>query len=174
MSRKYVRDLLRTLYTLLAHAVEEEVMDRNPAAKLVKYLTEKRFDSEKEINPFTSEEVARYLATMRKHYLRHYVYFLCLARTGMREGEVLGLFWDDIQFGQDVNDPQRFIHVRRTHDPVHKTFNTPKNGRSRHVDMSQELRPALLDLRDHRFDAAVLQGITSIPRVVFVGTKGNH
>lgn len=87
----------------------------------------------------------------------------------MREGEALGLVWDDVQFGQDVADPYRFIHVRRTYDPVHRMFNTPKNGRSRRVDMSQELREALLDLRDQRMDEALLTGTTTIPQVVFCG-----
>jgi integrase len=91
---------------------------------------------------------------------------------GMREGEALGLFWDDIQFGHDDSDPYRFIHVQRTYDPVHRIFNTPKNGRSRRVDMSQELRTGLRDLRDRRFDEAVLRGATDIPKIVFCGRRG--
>jgi integrase len=87
----------------------------------------------------------------------------------MREGEALGLHWEDIQLGQDANDPHRFLHVQRTYDPVHHTFNTPKNGKSRRVDMSQELRAVLLELRNQRFDAAVLHGTTAIPPVVFCG-----
>jgi integrase len=102
----------------------------------------------------------------------YYVYFLCLARTGRREGEALGLFWGDIQFGKDANDPHRFIHVRQTYDPAHHAFSSPKNGRSRRVDMSKELHAALLDLRNQRFDAAVLQGTTIIPRTVFCGLHG--
>jgi integrase len=90
----------------------------------------------------------------------------------MREGEALGLHWEDIQFGQDADDPHRFLHVQRTYDPVHHAFNTPKNGKSRRVDMSQELRTALLALRNQRFDAAVLHGTTTIPPVVFCGPHG--
>jgi integrase len=169
---KYVRNLVRTLHMICEHAIDEEVLDRNPAAKLGKYVPEKRFDPEQVITPFTSAELVVYLATMREHYPQHYTYFLCLARTGMREGEALGLHWDDVQFGQDAQDPHRFLHVQRTYDPVHHTFNTPKNGRSRRVDMSQELRAAFLELRNQRFDAAVLHGTTSIPPVVFCGRQG--
>lgn len=171
-SRKYARNLVRTLCTLLAHAVEEEILDRNPAASMGKHLPEKRVNPEQGIRPFTSEELAQYLETMRLHYPHRYVYFLCLARTGMREGEALGLFWDDIQFGKDTNDPYRFVHVQRTYDPVHKIFNTPKNGHNRRVDMSQELRVALLELRDGRFGEVVLQGKIDIPNVVFCGRQG--
>jgi integrase len=169
---KYVRNLVRTLHTICEHAIDEEVLDRNPAAKLGRYLPEQRSAPPREINPFTSAELTRYLATMREAYPQHYAYFLCLARTGMREGEALGLHWEDIQFGQDADDPHRFLHVQRTYDPVHHAFNTPKNGKSRRVDMSQELRTALLALRNQRFDAAVLHGTTTIPPVVFCGPHG--
>jgi integrase len=87
----------------------------------------------------------------------------------MRKGEALGLFWEDIQFGRDSQDPHRFIHVQRTYDAAHRLFNTPKNGRSRRVDLSQELRTALWELRGQRFEAAVLRGVTDIPRVIFCG-----
>lgn len=135
-------------------------------------MPEQRRTPLREIDPFTSAEVAHYLATMRAYYPHYYAYFLCLARTGMREGEALGLHWDDIQCGQDANDPHRFLHVQRTYDPGHRVFNTPKSGRSRRVDMSQDLRAVFLDLRNQRFDAAVLHGSTTIPPVVFCGPQG--
>ena len=163
---------MRTLHAICAHAIDDEVIDRNPATKLGRYLSEQHSTPSREINPFTSAELAHYLVTTRTRYPQHYAYFLCLARTGMREGEALGLHWEDIQFGKDTHDPHRFLHVQRTYDPVHRSFNTPKNGRSRRVDMSQELRTALLDLRNQRFDAAVLHGATTIPPVVFCGAQG--
>lgn len=172
-SRKYTHDLARTFHAILAHAVEEDIIDRNPAANLGKYFPEKRFDPDREISPFTSDELTQYLVTMKTYYPQHYHYFLCLARTGMREGEALGLYWDDIQFGHDANDAHRFLHVQRTYDAAHRIFTTPKNSRSRRVDMSQELRAALLELRDRRFDEAVLQGTTGLAKVVFCGRQGN-
>ena len=168
---KYVKNLVRTLHMICAHAVDEEVLDRNPASRLGKYLPE-RCVAARVILPFTSAELACYLQTMRVQYPQYYAYFLCLARTGMREGEALGLHWDDIQFGQDVHDPHRFVHIQRTYDPVHRLFNTPKNGKSRRVDMSQELRTALLEFQNRRFDAAVLQGMTTISPVIFCSARG--
>ena len=109
---------------------------------------------------------------MRAQYPQYYAYFLCLARTGMREGEALGLHWDDLQFGQDANDSHRFVHIQRTYDPVHRLFNTPKNGKSRRVDMSQELRTALQEFKNRRFDAVILQGKTTISPVIFCSASG--
>ena len=163
---KYVKNLVRTLHMICAHAVDEEVLDRNPASRLGKYLPE-RSVAARVILPFTSAELDHYLRTMRERYPQYYAYFLCLARTGMREGEALGLYWDDIQFGQGAHDPHRFVHIQRTYDPVHRLFNTPKNGKSRRVDMSQELRTALLEFKNQRFDTAVLQGMTTLSPVIF-------
>ncbi|MBM4354522.1 MAG: hypothetical protein FJ109_12160 [Deltaproteobacteria bacterium] len=50
--------------------------------------------------------------------------------TGMRRGEILGLRWDDIDFGA------RTIHLRRT-----------KNGRPRDVPMTETVARMLLDLK---------------------------
>ena len=172
LSPSHVRNLVRTLHTICAQAVDEEVMDRNPASRLGKYLPTKQFDPEQGLHTFTSAELAHYLDTMRQHYPKYFAYFLCLARTGMREGEALALRWDDIQCGESTSDPHRFVHIQRTYDPVHNLFNTPKNGRSRRVDMSKELRAVLLDLTHQRFDAAVLQGKTTIPPVVFCTASG--
>src|SRR6266446_3331181 len=93
---QYVKSLVRTLHTICAHAINEEGLDRNPVATLGRYLPEPHNVLQREITPFMSAELAHYLATMRVRYLQHYLYFLCLARMGMREGEALGLYWDDI------------------------------------------------------------------------------
>jgi integrase len=94
--------------------LEEELIDQNPAASLRKYLPVAPSSPAQDVNPFSSVELAQYLAAMQAHYPRHYVYFLCLARTGMRAGEALGLFWEDMQFGRDTQGPHRFIHVQWT------------------------------------------------------------
>jgi integrase len=171
-SPSYTKDIIGVLHAIYEHAIEEELLERNPAAKLGKYLQEKRVDPAHEMMPFTSGELVRYLTAMRTRYPQYYVYFLCLARTGMREGEALGLFWEDLQFGQAPHETHRYIQVRRTYDPITRAFSTPKNGKSRRVDMSQELQAAFLELRNQRFDAAVLKGMTTLPPVIFVGREG--
>lgn len=79
-------------------AVQVQKQLENPASRLGKYLPEKRFDSDKVIDPFTSAELERY--------------------------------------------------------------------------MSKELRTAFLDLKTQRFDAAILQGRTTIPSGVFCTDAG--
>ena len=66
------------------------VIPTNPAARLGRYLPERSTTPTGDILPFTSAELASYLQAMEAHYPQYYPYFLCLARTGMREGEALG------------------------------------------------------------------------------------
>ena len=109
---------------------------------------------------------------MAVRYPQYYAYFFTLVRTGMREGEALGLRWDDLQFGRSEGDPHRFLHVQCTYDPVHNCMNTPKNGKTRRVDMAQDLRQVLLEWQERCFDKAVLAGHTAPYPVVFATASG--
>jgi len=73
----------------------------------------------------------------------HYPLILLLARTGVRIGEALALKREDLDF------PQRLLWVRRTWG--RREIGTPKTGKARRVDMSQQLERVLqahLTLRD--------------------------
>jgi integrase len=172
LSPKYVGNILKVCSMLLNHAVDDAVIQTNPAARLGKYLPAKEHNADDRIMPFTSTELARYLQAMAEHYPQYYPYFLTLARTGIREGEGLGLRWDDIQFGRSPADPHRFIHVQRTYDPVHNRMNTPKSSKTRRVDMAKDLRTCLMDWREQCFEQAVLAGQTTPFPVVFATVSG--
>lgn len=62
-----------------------------------------------DLQSITRSQVKAFVVQSHQRYTPKHV--RNLARTGMREGEALGLHWDDIQCGQDANDPHRFLHV---------------------------------------------------------------
>jgi integrase len=66
----------------------------------------------------------------------------------------------DIQFGENPEDSNRYILVQRNYP--HGRFTSPKSKRSRRVDLSKQLRRALLELRDKRMLEAFMAGRTSI------------
>jgi integrase len=117
------------------------------------------------------EEVELFLATVQEHYPDYYPLFLIALRSGLRQGEILGLKWGDFQFGKDEDDTNRYIFVQRR--CYRGAFSTPKGGRARRVDMSRQLRKVLLDLRDQRLLLqAYQQGRTSIADgLVFPGNR---
>src|SRR5712691_4483419 len=89
---------------------------------------------------FTPEEIRR-LLDAQEEPLR--TLLLLAALTGMRQGELFGLQWEDIDFTAHL------IHVRRA--LWHGTLGTPKSRRSRRaIDMPSTLEQALQKLSTQR------------------------
>ena len=133
-----VKGIARTLSTILSQAVEDELLPANPALRLGRYL--RRGDEPKpEIHPLTRDEAARLLAGTRAHFPRWHALLLCALRTGLRQGELLGLQWGDLDM------TSRFLLVRR--NLVGGILTTPKNHQQRRVDMSMQLKETLTAMR---------------------------
>jgi len=88
------------------------------------------------------------------------VFFLTALRAGLRKGELIALKWGDVNFGESKDDSNRYILVQRNYSQGH--FTSPKSKRSRRVDLSKQLRAALLELRDARMLVAIMAGRSSI------------
>lgn len=173
-SPKGVWKIIGTLSCILAEAVEDKFIDANPAEKLRKVYRSAEFkdgSSEAAINPLSRDELAHLLSTALTHsrsdrkgarpgvvetceretvypFRAHYPFLLCLARSGMRLGEVIGLHWGDLDFRGS------FIDVRRAW--VKGKVTTPKSRQSRRVYMSDQLRQALEGLRRERLAGKVV------------------
>jgi integrase len=158
-----VRNILTPLREMLRHAVEDEVVASNPATQVGRFLQERQAVRQ-EIEPLTREELARLLTTLQAQTPEYYPLFLCLARTGMRLGEVLALQWGDI----DIH--RRSITVRR--NVVRGRITRPKNGKTRRVDMSQQLTEVLQHLQTQRKAETLHRGWPAMPAWVFCSTTG--
>lgn len=115
-----VHKLHVVLHKALAQAVSDGLIPRNVAAgmKLPKLTRE-------EIDPLSAEEARRLLEAARGDRLEA-LYVLALS-TGMRQGELLGLKWDDVDLEGGL------LRVRRTLTKAGKVFTTaePKTKKSR-------------------------------------------
>src|SRR5207244_8155333 len=158
LSRNTLKNVLIVIRTILNGAIEDGIISANPAGKLGKFIP--RAGDHFEVSPLTREELERFLAAALEICPEQYSLFLTLARTGMRLGEVLGLRWGDIQFGEDGNDKNRFVYVRRNW--VEGQFGKPKSGKERRVDLSRQLRAVLIEQRDRCMLDAYLAGRSSI------------
>ncbi len=118
---------------VLNEAVEDEVIQANPAHRLGKIF--KNRGQQERIDPLDTDELKTLLDTVQIYSPKHYALFLLLARTGMRIGEALAMQWEDVDF------VGRFIEVKRS--IVRGKISTPKNGKSRRVDMSLQLAETL-------------------------------
>ena len=123
------------------------------------------------MTPLSREELEQFLTGAQQVCPDQHALFLTLARGGMRLGEVLGLKWGDIQFGEETDGGNRFIYVRRNW--VDGQFGKPKSGKERRVDLSKQLRRVLAELRDKRMLAAYLAGKASVAdELVFPSEAG--
>jgi len=133
MSMSSVKILVTILSSIFNHAKEDAIIIVNPTERPGKYL--KTPDRRGKVEFLTPEECNALLDASRTHTPRMYPLFLAALRTGMRQGELIGLKWEDVDWRGG------FIEVKRTNYMGH--ISTPKSGRTRRVDMSDGLRDAL-------------------------------
>ncbi len=117
-------------------------------------------------HPFTREELKLFLDTAHQHFPRSVPFFLTLARTGLRLGEALALQWGDIDWHG------RFLEVRRTFCHRSRQMQTPKSGKSRRVDMSQQLTTTLKALLVERKKETLRNGWNELPPSIFITDEG--
>ncbi len=92
LSRATVEKTRTLIKASLNQAVEDGLLIRN-AAKATKLPPD---TEKKEVVPFTREEAGKFLSSIRSHRM-FAAYYLDIF-TGIRQGETLGLMWDDIDF----------------------------------------------------------------------------
>lgn len=131
LSAKTIGNVIVILKEMFKHAVQWGHLDANP----VQYVERPRGE-DKEMDVFTPDEIRR-LLDAQEEPLR--TLLLTAVLTGMRQGELFGLQWEDIDFARHQ------IHVRRS--LWHGTLGTPKSRRSRRaIDMPPTLEQALQHL----------------------------
>jgi len=143
-------------------AVDEETIPVNPAHNLGKIF--KKQSSELQVDPYNKDELKMLLDIYHKHFPNHYPMVLTLSRTGIRFGEALGLRWGDIDFDG------RFITIQRSLSRC--KVESPKNGKSRKVDMSRQLTDVLRRLYTQRKKETLNKGWKYVPEWVFISSEG--
>jgi integrase len=178
ITRKHVKEFLQDLHTkklksgtirnhkaylsaILSEAVDDEILDANPASRTGKHIVK---GMKEEINPLTWEESVKYLETAKAHFPRHYPMALTLCRTGMRLGEVVALKPGDLDFNG------RFIEVQRSYSKGQIT--TPKTNHKRRLDMSSQLAEVLKAYLVERKKETLANGWKEVPEFLFYDTWG--
>jgi integrase len=163
-ARRTIQGALRTLSAIFTTTEEDGLAPMNPTRRLGAQVAPTAADSLSEIEVFDRGEVSRLLGLAELDYPEYYPFLLCLARTGMRLGEAIGLEW------RDVDWTARVILIRRSRR--RNRVSQPKNGKARRVDMSRQLAEALQDLRTLQEAEAVVAGHAPPERVFSDRTGG--
>jgi integrase len=146
LSQSSIRNILAPMRGMFNQAIEDGgVHKQNPAERMGRF--NKKQGGKPPINPLSREEVQVMLDKAEKDLPHYYPLFLCAPRAGLREGELIALKGIDIDFNG------RFIDVQRNFSRGKIT--TPKNGKSRRVDMSARLAAVLSELLSKKRAAAL-------------------
>jgi integrase len=143
---------------LFNYAIEEGLVESNPAARLGRFTRSAKTPESKGI-ALTSMEVKHFLNAAQEIWPDYHPLLLMAVHAGLRRGELVALQWGDIQLGENDNS-ERFILVQ--HNYVRREHTTTKSKKSCRVDLSRELRRRLVDLRDKRLLEAYLKGKNDI------------
>ena len=131
ISSKTINNRLAVLRKCLITAVEWEELDHIPKIQLLKTTPAKfRYLNEQEIQAIVKASETPIERAM----------VLTAARTGLRFSELRALEWGDIDF------VRRILTIRRC--AVGKDVGTPKNGRIRHVPLTDDAIAALQDIKN--------------------------
>lgn len=141
LSAKSVRNIHGIIHKALEQAVKLEYIARNPADGCELPRVEK-----KEINPFEADALAAFLQAIRDDPFERL--FLTALYTGIREGEVLGLPWDAVDFDAGtIRIYQQMALMKNDQGDYERRITDPKNGKPRLFTVA----PSVLDiLREQR------------------------
>ena len=144
---------------VLSHALDSELIEHNPIVGLK--LGKK---TSMEFEPLSKEDVILLLKNIQDYEDGAFYPSILLAlRTGMRIGEIKALKWKDLDF------ENRLIEVKRSCRRERVT--SPKNGKSRRVDMTPHLAETLQALQTDRKRNALQKG-RPFSEWVFVNNRG--
>jgi integrase len=158
LSRNTLRLILCVLRGILNAGLEDGLILANPASRMGRFVKSEK--PAHQATAMTRDDAERFLTAVDEVCPEWWSFFLATLRAGLRKSELIALKWGDIQFGESAEDPNRYILVQRNWS--HARFTTPKSKKSRRVDLSKQLRGVLMDLRDKRLLAAMMNGKTSI------------
>jgi len=149
---KTIRSIHKLLRTFFNYAVKEGYINQNPCGnKKVVIPGSAEEKAERKIETFTDEEIEKIKEALKGHRLR--ALFLLAFGTGLRQGELLGLKWPDIDFKKKELKVQRTIKqvtiIDENGNREYKTIEQiPKTKNSiRTVPIPSSVIPVL---REHR------------------------
>ena len=128
---KYTK-LMSQIYSFM---IDMDIVVKNPLAR-IKSLKEERSE---EIRSLSTEETKILLSKTKEIYPDFYPLLFTALFTGMRQGELMGLTWDSINWiTRKITVDKNFTHGR---------VGTTKTGKVRKIDISLELVKVLKDWR---------------------------
>jgi integrase len=131
---------VQIIHTVLRKAMQQTVRDDVLPRNVCDAVTAPR-QTKKEMQPLTPEQAKRLLENVHEDRLR--ALYILAVTAGLREGELLGLRWEDVDLERKLLQVRR--QLTRTRDGL--SFTAPKRGKARVVRLTDL---AIAALKAHR------------------------
>lgn len=151
-SHSTVIKVYTVLQGLFKAAYTTDVIDRNPMDKVIRPKPRKGEAKPQEAEAYTAEEIRHIWNSLEQEPLKWRTLVRLLIDTGIRRGECCGLQWKDVDFkgntiticGNLCYTPSKGVYL-----------DTPKNGRSRTIDVDPRVMVLLRQLRQAQARIAI-------------------
>jgi integrase len=140
---KTINNILSVLNTMFEHAVESGALpaERRPTVSLVPVQAPECISDDKRYDGDTYEWFIEEASALGTHVE---LTVLLAGDAGLRQGEIIGLEWDDIDWKNEVLKIERSVWNGRGPDGEQRTVvDTPKSGKGREVPMTERLSRVL-------------------------------
>ncbi len=134
LSAKSIRNVNGVLHAAMKQAMKLGLLRANPCDAVVLPRVE-----QKEIHPLETEQVEAFMRQISGH--RHEWFYLVDMFTGLRQGEIIGLTWDCIDFQRGTITVYRQLRRERVRGGQY-VFTTLKNNKQRTITVA----PFVLDI----------------------------
>lgn len=142
LSNNTINKITILLSKLFEVGIRLELLNNNPVKKLKKLPVEK-----KEMNFWSIEEFAKFRGLIKEDEKEYELFSLLAFFTGMRQGEILALTWEDVSLRNKT------IHVSKTMYSVHKTNfinSTKTKAGNRYISINTKLTELLKDWKEEQ------------------------
>jgi integrase len=150
LSPKTIKNTHGIIHKALAQAVELGYIKFNPAGACKLPRIEK-----KKIQPLDDEEITKFLQIIKGH--QYETLYLVDLFTGLRQGELLGLTWDCINFDKGTILVDKQLQKERSGSGAYNLV-SPKNNKSRTITPAPSIMKALRDHRRQQMEWQLLAG----------------
>ena len=167
LSAKTVQNIHGVLHNALKQAVLNKYIHSNPTDACILPRKEKR-----QITPLDEDDIRRFLKAIQGHSLE--ALFTVTLFTGMREGEVLGLGWEQVDFERGIIHIVRQLQLQRG-GGGHYIYASLKNDRIRSISPAPWIMQLL---HAHKAKQAALRlqagALWEDSGLVFTNEVGHH
>lgn len=167
LSPKSVHNIHGVFHRALQQAVALGHIHINPTEACILPRAER-----KEIHPLDEDQISAFLKAIEGH--RYELLYRVALFTGMREGEILGLTWESVDFDKGIITISKQLQKERRGRGTYHLV-SPKNGKTRRIAPAPSVMDALNTQRQRQLEWKLMAGsMWEDTDLVFTNEQGRN